>query len=326
MSRDYYEILGLSRNAADAEIKRAYRRLVKQYHPDRNKGNKDAEAKFKEVQEAYDCLSDAEKRAQYDRFGQAGPASHFDPRAGNWTYTTGPGGGQTIDIGDLQDLFDFGSARGGGSPGGVGSIFEQLFRQRGGAGPSRTPVAEPEPTRDIDHTVTLTFDQAIHGTTLELQLDTGRGRPQHISVHIPPGVRDGQRIRVRGKGQPGRGRQPAGDLYVTCHVTPHAYFERRGDDIYLDVPITVGEAALGAKIDLPTIDGVRTVTIPPGTASGAKLRLAGLGVPSASGGKRGDHYAVIKIVSPAKLTAEQRELFEKLSRTNLGSPRDGLWR
>ena len=325
MNRDYYEILGIPRNAADADIKRAYRRLVKQHHPDRNKGNKDSEAKFKEVQEAYDCLSDAEKRARYDQFGHAGADSRFNPGGGTWTRTAGPGGA-TVDFGDLEDLFDFsfvGRPGSGGAGGAGGSIFEQFVRGRGAG---RAPAAEAESAHDVEHGVTLTFEQAIRGTTLEVQLDTGRGRPQRISVHIPPGVRDGQRIRVRGKGQPGRGRRAAGDLYVACSVQPHPYFERRGDDIYLVVPITISEAALGAKVDLPTIDGVRTVTIPPGTPSGAKLRLAGLGVASAAGGGRGDHYAVIKVVPPTKLSAEQRELIERLARTDVGSPRDGLWR
>lgn len=318
--RDYYEVLGVSRDATEADIKRAYRKLVKQYHPDHNKGNPDAEVKFKEVQEAYDALSDKDQRAKYDAFGHAGAGRGFDPRSGAWTWTGG--GSQPSDGDNLEDLFEFNFTP-GGSPGGVGSVFEQFLRGRG-ARMNEAP-SEPPSFQDVEHTVTLSFEQAIRGTTLELQLDLGRGRRQEISVRIPPGVRDGQRIRLRGKGRPATGRRPAGDLYVVCAVQPHRYFERRGDDLYLVVPVTITEAALGAKVDLPTIDGVRTVTIPPGTPSGAKLRLAGLGVPGAKDGRRGDHFAVIKIVPPMHLTPAQRGLLEKLADTNVGAPRENLW-
>ena len=211
----------------------------------------------------------------------------------------------------------------GGGGGGFSSIFEHLYRG-GQAGP-RAQTAAPGPSRDVEHPVSLTFEQAVHGATWEIQLDTGMGRRQRISVSIPPGVRDGQRIRVRGKGRPATRRRPAGDMYVVCSVRPHPYFERRGDDVYLDVPITIAEATLGAKVDLPTLDGIRTVTVPPGTASGAKLRLSGLGAPSAKSKKRGDYYAVIKIVPPRRPTPEQKRLLEELARTDIGSPRDGLW-
>ena len=316
--RDYYDVLGVSKDATETDIKRAYRRLAKQHHPDRNKGNPDAETKFKEVQEAYDALSDKDNRAKYDAFGHAGPGGGFDPRGRSWT----GGGGRPADMGNLEDLFEFNFTPTGG-PGGAGSVFEQFLRGRGVR--MNDEPAEPTSVQDVEQTVTLTFEHAVRGTTLELQLDLGRGRRQQISVRIPPGVRDGQRIRLRGKGRPATGRRPAGDLYVVCAVQPHGYFERRGDDLYLVVPVTITEAALGAKVDLPTIDGVRTVTIPPGAPSGAKLRLTGLGVPSAKDGRRGDQFAVIKIVPPARLTAEQRALLEKLSDTNVGSPREDLW-
>jgi curved DNA-binding protein len=320
--RDYYEVLGISRSASETEIKRAYRRLAKQYHPDRNKGNPDSESKFKEVQEAYDTLSDKEKRAQYNQFGHAGPAGGFHPTDDGTTWNWSGSGNQPFDFGDIMDMFGSGAA---GEPRGRGgaSSFEEFFGGRGRGRGRGAPVA---PAADIEHEVPLTFEQAIRGTTLDLQLHGGKGRRiERISVHVPQGVHDGQRIRVRGKGQPDGAGRAVGDLYVVCRVQPHAYFLRHEDDIYLNVPITITEAALGAKIDLPTIDGVRTVTIPPGTASGTKLRLTGLGVPNPKGDGRGDQYAVIKIVPPKRLTDEQRNFLEKLAQTDLGSPRDGLW-
>ncbi|HVP11769.1 MAG TPA: J domain-containing protein [Phycisphaerae bacterium] len=324
--RDYYDVLGISKSATEAEIKRAYRRLAKEYHPDRNKGNPDAEAKFKEVQEAYDTLSDKEKRAQYDQFGHAGPGGGFRQTNDGTTWTwsgpanSAPGG---FDVGDVMDMFDFGATGRGRGRGGA-SVFEEFFGGRGRGRGRGAPVA---PAADIEHEVPLSFEQAIRGTTLDLQLETsGKDRrTERISVHIPRGVHDGQRIRVRGKGQPDSAGRTIGDLYVVCRVQPHPYFVRHENDIYLNVPITVAEAALGAKIDLPTIDGVRTVTIPPGTASGTKLRLAGLGVPDPKGDGRGDQYAVIKIVPPKRLTDEQRKLLEKLGATDSSSPRAGLW-
>ena len=179
-------------------------------------------------------------------------------------------------------------------------------------------------TQDVEYPVTLTFEQAINGATLDLEVGTDRGR-QRISVHIPPGVRGGQKVRVRGKGGRARGRKLPGDLYVVCNIQPHAYFMRDGDDIYLSLPITLAEAALGAKVDLPTIDGIRTVTIPPGTPSGTKLRLAGLGTRNPKGRGRGDQYAVIKIVPPKNMSSEQRDLLREFSAGETTNPRDGLW-
>jgi DnaJ-class molecular chaperone len=317
--RDYYEVLGISRNATETEIKRAYRRLAKEFHPDRNKSNPDAVTRFKEVQEAYDALSDKEKRTKYDQFGHADPTAGFRPSNDGKTWSWSGSGGQPFDFGDVMDMFGSGGAGQGGGRS-ESSVFEELFGQRRGGRARAAPAA------DIEHEVPLSFEQAIRGTTLDLQLQGGRAKQvERIAVRIPPGVRDGQRIRVRGKGQPDSSGRTAGDLYVVVRVQPHPYFLRHENDIYLNVPITIDEATMGAKIDLPSIDGVRTVTIPPGTTSGTKLRLAGLGVPNPKGDGRGDQYAVIKIVPPKRLTNEQRVLFEKLSQTDLGHPREGLW-
>ncbi len=325
-TRDPYDVLGVPRTASEADIKRAYRRLAKQYHPDRNKDNPEAVARFKEIQEAYDVLSDPEARARYDRFGAAG----YDPRRGaaggpasGWRRVRTSGGGRAVEFGDLEDLFDFTAS--GPVNGDFGAVFEQFFRGAGGVGGGGVGAGEPARGPDLEHRVSLSFEEAVRGTTLELRIEAAPGRWETVRVRVPPGVADGQRIRLRGQGRPASGRRPAGDRYVLCEVRPHPYFRRLGHDIYLDVPVTIVEAALGAKVDLPTLDGVRTVTIPPGTPSGTRLRLAGLGVPHARGGGRGDHYAVIKIVPPPRLTDEQRELLQQLGRTLGPSPRDGLW-
>jgi DnaJ-class molecular chaperone len=315
--RDYYEVLGVSHGADDAEIKKAYRRLAKQHHPDVNKGNKDAEERFKEIQEAYDVLSDKDKRPRYDQFGHAGVDPRFQGAGGPQAWSSADG--VPIDFENLGDIFDFAFTRGGGARG-SGSVFERFFREQGG--PRGATGTDTVPAQDVEYPVMLTFDQAIRGTTLELRLSGARGS-ETISVKIPPGVHEGQRIRIKGKGNVNR--RGAGDLYVVCNIKPHGYFRRVENDIYLEVPLTIVEAALGAKIDLPTLDGVRTVTIPPGTASGSRLRLAGLGVTDPKSGQRGDQYVVIKIVPPPIPTPEQRALLDQLAATNIGNPREGLW-
>lgn len=338
--RDYYEVLGVPRTASADEIKKAYRKLAKQYHPDRNPGDKTAETRFREVQAAYDVLGEAEKRKRYDQWGHAGVgagAGEGGPGAGGWragpsgdrVYTWRSGGGPDIPIEDLDDLFSAfsGAGRGGGGAG-AGSIFEELFGGRRGRGQRRgpqPPPQEPPGSRDIEHTIELTFDQAIHGTSLDLRLSPATGgAAENISVKIPPGVADGQRIRVRGKGQHGGPGAPPGDLYIICRVAPHPYFRRLGNDIYLDLPVSITEAALGAKVQIPTLEGHTVLTIPPGTPGGAKLRLKGQGVKPAGGKPPGDQYAVIRVVPPKTLTPRQRELLEQLREANDDNPRRGV--
>ncbi|HEX6101093.1 MAG TPA: J domain-containing protein [Thermoanaerobaculia bacterium] len=282
--KDYYEILGVKKTATEAELKKAYRDLAKKYHPDKNKGNKEAENKFKEISEAYAVLSDKEKREQYDRLGReafgpggANPFAGFDfsefmgGSAGRGRRT---GGGsrtrsQTIDFTDIfGDLF--GGGRGGGG-------FE----------------AAPEPEMQAE--VTVDFRDAILGNTIGLQVNG-----DSIKVKIPEGIREGQKIRVPRRGQA---------IQLTVHVRPHPFFERRGDDIYVDLPVTIGEAIRGADVDAPTIHGPVRMRIPPGTQGGRVMRLSGKGVKKKNGA--GDHYSRIVIVVPPGAPAEAVDAIEE---------------
>lgn len=321
--RDYYDLLGVPRTASADQIKQAYRKLAKQHHPDRNPNNKSAEARFKEIQAAYDVLGDAEKRKAYDQFGHAGvggggPQGWGGGGPGGGRSYTYRGGGADIPIENWEDLFSTfaGGARGGGGGGAAGSVFEQFFGgggRRGGA--QRGPMAG----QDAEHTVSLTFEQAVQGTTLELSFADTTGS---VRVKVPPGVADGQRIRVRGKGVPGVNGGPPGDLYIICNVQPHAYFRRVGKDIYIDLPLTISEAALGSRVDIPTLEGRTVLTIPAGTPSGAKLRLKGKGIQAA--GETGDQYAVVRIVPPRSLSDAQRTALESLREAGEPDPRAGL--
>jgi curved DNA-binding protein len=332
--RDYYEVLGVPRNAAPDQIKQAYRKLAKKHHPDRNPTDKaNAERMFKEVQSAYDVLGDAEKRRVYDQFGHAGVGAGGGPQqqqgwrsgpGGQRVYTWKSGGGPDIPLEGWEDLFSsFGGGGGGGAAQqeGPGSVFEQFFSRGGGRHRGRGHQPSPAAGQDIEHAITLGFDQAIHGTTLELSFSDGNGK---IEVKIPPGVADGQRIRVRGKGQPGMNGAPPGDLYIICHVQPHAYFRRVDNDIYLDLPVTISEAALGAKIEIPTLDGRTVLSVPAGTPSGAKLRLKGKGVKPAGSKPPGDQYAVVRIIPPKSPNDRQRKLLEQLQEISTDNPRAGL--
>jgi curved DNA-binding protein len=306
MPRDPYEVLGVQKNASEADIKKAYRKLARQHHPDRNPGDKKAEAQFKEVQEAYDILNDPNKKAQYDRFGFAGP---FGGPGG------GPDGGGTFRFGgqemhiDPDQLNEILRQMGGGGFGGMGGTggtgggFEDLFGQR-----TRGRTRRARPAEEVESEVTIPFLTAALGGTVSLSIDG-----QHVDVKVPAGVEDGKKLRLSGQGPGG------GDLLLRLHVEPHPYFRREGNDVILDVPITVAEAVLGTKVDVVTLDSTRlTVKVPPGTSSGARLRLRGKGI------KGGDQFIEIKIVATPPADDRSRELMEEFARLNPYNPRANL--
>lgn len=301
MNKDPYSILGVSRGATEDDIKRAYRRLAKEFHPDRNRGDKQAETRFKEVQAAYEVIGDPARRRQYDQFGAGGPT----PEYRQWQHPGGggaSGGAVDIDFGDLS------------------SIFEQFF-QRGSArgGRSQTQssrherAAETNGSTDIEIDAEITFDEALHGAQRKVTL-AGGGTREVVSFRIPPGVRDGQRIRVRGRGHATR--RGRGNLLVRCHVQPHPWFRLEGRNVVFDLPLSVSEAALGTKVEVPTPSGTRKIAIPAGTSSGTRLRLRGLGAAETANAEAGDFYAVVRIVVPKNPSDSVRKLFEKLAETD----------
>jgi DnaJ-class molecular chaperone len=307
MARDYYDTLGVKRDASEDEIKKAYRKLARQYHPDRNPGDKQAEAKFKEVQVAYDVLSDKQKRANYDRFGAAGPEAGFGGGPGGTTFHWGGAGGpeggfRQVDPAEAAELFGsiFGGL-GGGDAEGLGEILGR--RGRGGARARRPP-----PRQDVESEVTIPFLTAAQGGTVSLQLD---GR--QLDVKIPAGIEEGKSLRLSGQAPGG------GDLRLKIKVEPHQFFRRDGNDVLLEVPLSLSEAVLGTKLEVPTLSGDRlTVKIPPGTSSGARVRLKGQGI------NGGDQFLEIKVMAQAPKDDRSRELIEEFARLNPQNPRAGL--
>jgi molecular chaperone DnaJ len=346
---DYYKILGVPKNASDEDIKKAYRKLARKYHPDLNPGNKEAEAKFKELSTANDVLSDPEKRRNYDQFGDPnGPAAQAGP------------GFQGFDFGDMGGAF--------------GDIFQGFGGNRG-----RPRRAGPRPGEDLQHTVRIGFADAFHGTKLPINVTRtetcrscqgsgeapgapkstcpachgrgvheqglgffktraecdecggtgkkapactecqGRGRNpkrETVTIAIPPGVEDGTRLRVAGKGEAGRRGGGAGDLFLQIQVETDARFERRGANLYVRLPVSFTEAAMGAKVEIPTPEGHTTIKIPPGTQSGSKLRLKGQGMPVPRSEQRGDLFAEIQVVTPQIQDERSKELLRELGELN----------
>ncbi|VAW36725.1 Chaperone protein DnaJ [hydrothermal vent metagenome] len=308
--KDFYEILGVKKDASAGEIKKAYRKLAKKYHPDINPNNKRAEAHFKEVNEAYDVLSDKDKRRDYDTGGNNPFGGGAPGGGGPGAHPPGAGRGGV-------DYSEFAS-------GSMEDVFGDLFGRKGGRDRGPQPPARG---RDIEHVVRIDFQHALNGTEVELTLRKDNGT-ERIKVKIPPGSGDGARIRVIGRGGPGRRGGPAGDLYIKSHLKEHPYFKRTVNDIYLDVPVTIKEATLGATIEVPTIDGVNTkIKIAPGTQSGTKLRIKGKGVPKApgTGHGRGNQYIEIRVVVPSKVNKETKRLLEELDKINPYEPRHKLW-
>ncbi|QJW96927.1 DnaJ C-terminal domain-containing protein [Frigoriglobus tundricola] len=305
MPRDPYEVLGVSKSATAEEINKAYRKLSKKYHPDRNPGDKDADAKYKEVQSAHDILGDANKKAQFDQFGFAGPQTGFPgggvPGGGfPGGFPGAGGGGAPFDPEAAQHLFDL---FGGGMGGAGGPDLSDLLsggRRKGRGTRTRRP-AEP-----VESEVTVPFDVAATGGSVAIEVDGRR-----IDVKVPAGIEEGKKLRVPAEATGGA------DVLLKVKIAPHPYFRREGNDVLLDVPVSLAEAVLGAKVDVPTLDGTKlTVTVPPGTSGGKKLRLRGKGIAG------GDQYLVFKVEVPAgKVDDKSRELIEEFAKLNPQHPR-----
>ena len=306
--QDYYKILGVDRKATDADIKKAHRRLVRKYHPDRNPNDTKAAEQFKKVQEAYEVLFHPEKRQQYDQTGHAGPGGF--PGAGEWR--SAPGGRRVYTWSGNAGGQPFDTGGGGGGGGDMGDIFEQFFagRARPGAAPRGRPAAQPG--QDLEHKVRLSFEEAARGCTRRVTLQKPGGKAETIEIKIPAGVEDGKKIRIRGKGQPSLTGGPPGNLYIIPHIRSHAWFRREGADVYLDLPVSLGQAVLGAQVEIPTLDGSVKMKIPPGTNGGRTLRLAGKGIKNPKTGKTGDQYVVVHIVVPTDLSKQEKEWIEKI--------------
>jgi molecular chaperone DnaJ len=385
--QDYYETLGVGRSASDDEIRKAYRRLARKHHPDLNPGDKSAEEKFKNVQEAYDILSDPKKKQMYDQFG-----FYSENGMPGGTGAGGPfGGAGGFDFGgfDFSEFTKGAGARerttgGGGEFGGFRDIFSQFFGGRGAGG---SAAQAPQRGADLEYSLSVDFWQAIRGTQVKLNISrqevcsscggtgtaggnmpscpecngtgqvsqmagamrfnltcprcngTGRlknvcpacygegrvARPEPVEVRIPAGVQSGSRLRVPGKGNSGTNGAPAGDLYITVRVEPHSLFERDGDNIVVKVPVTVPEAGLGAKIEVPTIDGRALLKIPQGTQNGQRFRLREKGVFNARKNTRGDQIVEVVLKSPDIHNERTRELLRELSGLDSADPRAELW-
>jgi len=392
LGKDFYKILGVERTASQDEIKKAYKKLARKYHPDRNPGDKAAEERFKELSEAYHTLSDPEKRKEYDMFGAAG-AGRGGPGQGAWSAGSGgarthvwtSGGPEGVDFEDI-----FGGVGFGGGGGSIGDIFSEIF---GGAGKRGRRVDFGGPgaagfdfdmggaaaqSRDLEAELTITFDEAMKGGPKRMSFQRQKACPscrgtgkeksaavktcpacggagvrkaagggakfnvvceacqgsgktsaepcrncrgegvitsaETFTVNIPPGVRDGGTLRVPKKGAAGAAGGAPGDLRIRIRVAPHPYFRREGDNLHLDLPVTVTEAALGTQVEVPTLEGKAKLKIPPGTQSGAVLRMRGKGAPSPKGGRKGDLMVHLQVAVPKKIDKRTREILEELKK------------
>jgi curved DNA-binding protein len=329
--KDYYQILGVPKTASDKDIKQAFRKLARKYHPDVNPGDRGAEQKFKEINEAHEVLSDPDKRRKYDQLGS------------NWKqyeqYTRGPGpgfGGRGVRVdfeggGGFSDFFK--TFFGGGID--LDDLFgnaERGFRARGAGAGARggarsgrrgfTGFEQPATGRDISATIEVSLEEAFHGATKRISLD-GAGAGASIDVRIPKGVRDGSKVRVSGKGERGPG--GTGDLYLLIKVRPHSLYQREGDDLNVSVPITFSEAALGAEIEVPTMSGKARIRVPPGSQTGRRMRLKGKGMPRLTPQTgNGDLFAKLEVVVPKELKPRELELVKELATLSHENPRAHL--
>ena len=366
IKRDYYEVLGISKGASESDIKKAFRKLARKYHPDINPGDKTAEQKFKEINEAYEVLADAKKRKQYDQFGHAA----FDQGFG-----AGPQGGYGFE--------GFGGPGAGSfARGGFEDLFGGIFGDRGAR------PRGPQKGEDVSYTVEIDLEDAIFGRPLQVDLQrevtcsacsgsgaqqgssrttcgtcrgsgtvtAGRGfmhisqtcpschgagtvnpnpcrvcggsglapRSERINVKIPAGVDNGSKVRVAGMGGPGFQGGPPGDVFIVTRVRPHPYFERKGDNLHSEANVTTTEAALGAKIEIPTVDGMVSLTLPPGVQTGQQLKLKGKGIPHLGGGGKGDHYVTVKVMTPSGLSERGKELLRELEHLHPSNPRASI--
>ena len=303
--RDYYEVLGVSKNASDDEIKKAYRKLAIKYHPDKNPGDKEAEAKFKEISEAHEVLSDKQKRARYDQFGHAGVGGASGGAYGGF------GGGNPFAGGNFNfngQSFNFDFGGGGAFDDILGSLFG--FGASGGA-------RRPRRGADYQTSVTLEFEEAIFGTTKTISTEKGE-----LKVKIPAGIDDGMSIRLRGKGGAAPSKDAeAGDLYVRVRVKPHKSLTREGAIILSEQKVDMVDAALGCEIDVETVDGVVRMKVPAGTQSGTPFKLSGHGVPFRADGDRGPHIVTVIVETPKNLSRKQKELLEQFK----GAKKRGFW-
>ncbi len=319
MAEDYYKVLGVGRDATPEQIQKAYRDLARKYHPDLHPDDKGAKKKFQQLQTAFEVLNDKSKRELYDRYGSAYESVGAGRAPGGASWEQGPPGTSGFEEVDLGEIF--------GNRFEGGSSFSDLFgkfTQQAGQGRGRTRESRGH---DLAVDLEIPFTTAVTGGEVKVNIPMAGGNVKTLDVKIPAGVEDGQRIRLRGQGEPGFRGGPPGDLLVTLNVLPHPFFQRRGQHLDVKLPVTLAEAALGAKVDVPTPKGTISLRIPPGTSSGTKLRVKGHGVP-AKNGSAGDLYAEVQIAIPKTIDDESRELIKKLdeiwSRQGVINPRRDL--